>query len=476
MGRRQPATLRNVLSISAVVVACLAATAAVSLVFATHMLQRMTAEIAASVESIRTIEEAEVGLLLHVRSGDPEQQRKFEAEVRGLLDDAARYIRGTEGARALGDARVAVDLYLEAKRSPLFSAVEVHDREGRAIAALEKLGDLDVAHSRAAYARARHWQQVASVAGIALGVGIVSLTAALVLWLRRRVIRPLFSLADTMKRFGEGERELRASERGPTELRDMTRSFNEMADSIAAHRQAQTVFLGGVAHDLRNPLSALRLAVEMIDPAGPLPPEPQLRRTLAIMSRQISQLERMVGDFLDMARIEAGELALQVEPRDICGVVRDSLELFDASSHERLSITMPDYPVAVACDAVRIGQAITNLVSNALKYSPRDSEVTVAVTPRGDVVTIAVSDHGVGIARADQQRIFTPFQRGAAAKTDVPGTGLGLFNVQRIVHAHDGRIEVESVPGKGSTFRIRLPRALHADASGDVQRPLHSVS
>ena len=102
-----------------------------------------------------------------------------------------------------------------------------------------------------------------------------------------------------------------------------------------------------------------------------------------------------------------------------------------------------------------IGQAITNLVSNTVKYSPPEEPIEIKIATAGEEVTIEVTDHGVGIPRDDHQRIFEPFRRGAT-RHNIPGTGLGLYNVQRIVQAHAGRIEVDSVPSVGSTFRVRL--------------------
>jgi signal transduction histidine kinase len=468
MSTRRFANLRNVLSLAAVVVAVLVVTAAVALVIATRVLANTRTEIAASVESVRTIEEAEVNMLLHVRSEDDGARKEFQNQIRSLLDDAARYVTSPEETRALGNARVEVERYLEDANDASTSEEMLHARETAAIAALERLVDIDVAHTRAAQARALQWTQVASFAGIAFGIAIIVITLALVLWLRRRVLRPLFGLANTLKQFGEGKRTVRADEEGPTELREMAQRFNEMADSIAAQRQAQVAFLGGVAHDLKNPLSALKLAVEMVEPTAPLPPEPRIRRTLDVISRQIDQLDRMVGDFLDMAKIEAGELALHIEPHDIRQVVRSSFELFDETTRSRFRITLPDEPIVVACDGVRIGQAVTNLISNAVKYSPKDQPVRIVVIAYDDDVAIEVTDRGVGIPDEDHERIFAPFQRGRAAKSDVAGTGLGLFNVQRIVQAHRGRIELESEPQKGSTFRIWLARVDHVRSDGSV--------
>ncbi|MBA3394377.1 MAG: HAMP domain-containing histidine kinase [Deltaproteobacteria bacterium] len=297
---------------------------------------------------------------------------------------------------------------------------------------------------------------------------ILAIAITLMLWLRRRVIRPWFALADTVRRFGEGERTARAEENGPLELQDMSKRFNTMADSIASQREAQVAFLGGVAHDLRTPLSALALAVDMLGPDDPLPPEPQLRRTLAVIARQIHHLERMVGDFVDMSTIDTGKLALDVDYHDVRMIVRDAVGLFshtDAGA-ERLRVALPRNPCLALCDDVRIGQVVTNLVSNAIKYSPATEPIAVAVDTDESDVIVEVTDRGTGISREDHRRIFEPFRR-VGSRTAAAGTGLGLFNVQRIVEAHGGRIEVESVPSEGSTFRIYL-RLARASATASV--------
>jgi signal transduction histidine kinase len=466
MMERRPATLRNVLSFAAITLTLLAATAALALVLATSVLQRTTARAAAAVESVRTIEEAEVALLLHTRSNDREQQVELSQQLHELLDAANSYVDNVEEARVLAEARIETDYYLQLAQRTDLTAAELKLHEMRAIGALERLADLDVAQARAFHAHARRWDEISRVSAIALGVSMVGFTISLVLYLRRRVMKPLFALADTMKLFGEGQRGIRAEESGPVELRDMTRRFNEMADATAAQREAQTAFLGGVAHDLRNPLTALKLATDLVDPAEPLPAEPQLRNMLGIIRRQIDQLDRMVGDFLDMAKIEAGTLELRIAEHDVRTIVKDSLELFESTAKYRLSIMMPQQPTWLACDAVRIGQAITNLISNAIKYSPPDEPIEVLVTADVSEVRIQVTDHGIGMTGEEAKRAFEPFRRGATRST-IPGTGLGLFNVKRIVQAHGGRIDLESVASVGSTFRIHLPRTGAPAARGD---------
>jgi signal transduction histidine kinase len=137
-------------------------------------------------------------------------------------------------------------------------------------------------------------------------------------------------------------------------------------------------------------------------------------------------------------------------------VVRESVDLHRliGSDHQwRLSV--PDVPVPILCDAYRIAQVLNNILSNAIKYSPRGGTVDVRVDRDGDFAVVSVADEGVGIHPDDLRRIFDPFQRGSA--TDVPGVGLGLSVARRIVLAHGGQIQVRSRQGAGTTFEVRLP-------------------
>jgi signal transduction histidine kinase len=226
-----------------------------------------------------------------------------------------------------------------------------------------------------------------------------------------------------------------------------------------ARHQQQIAFLGGVAHDLRNPLAALRISLAVIAPDRPLPPEPTIRRMTELMDRQFDHLERMTGDFIDTARIEAGELELRAGPHDLAELVRHVVTLFQTAPwDERFQLAVPAEPVVVFCDGARIQQVVTNLVSNAMKYSAEASPIRVALEPDPDHVTLSVADRGIGISPDDIPTIFDPFRRGEASRRTTSGVGLGLFVARRIMRAHGGWIEVESAPGSGSTFRVVLPK------------------
>jgi signal transduction histidine kinase len=266
-----------------------------------------------------------------------------------------------------------------------------------------------------------------------------------------------------MEQFGRGDHDARAPEAGPTELRRMSRTFNEMARALGQQRRAQIAFLAGVAHDLRNPLSVLKMSAALVPPDRPLPPEAQMRRLIEKIARQISRLERMTSDFLDLANIEAGELHLEPALHDARDLAAQVSELFaDSSVTSRLHLVLPEAPIELFCDSLRIEQVLTNLVSNAIKYSPAESEIRLSLEREQGEVVFRVVDHGIGIAQSDRTRIFEPFQRVGRSKENAPGAGLGLFVVRRIVEAHGGRIEIESAPDVGSTFSVRLPGRVDA--------------
>lgn len=187
---------------------------------------------------------------------------------------------------------------------------------------------------------------------------------------------------------------------------------------------------------------------------------------VGIIRRQIERLTRLAEDLLDTANLEAGRVELNVDTHDIGDIARSTIELFAAaSSRHHVDLVLPPEPTAVQCDGHRIEQVLANVVGNAIKHSPAGGKVRVAVEPKADTVEIAVQDEGVGMTPEEAGRIFEPFARAARVKDCVPGYGLGLFMARRIVEEHGGAMTVESVPSKGSTFRVVLPRLARQEAA-----------
>ena len=458
MGRPTP-RLQAVLSAVTLVVTTLALTIAGSLMSFSDYFHRASMSLADSVECIGLVDEAEADLLLYDRTPSPSARKEIEGDLRRRLIEARRYATSPSEGEALKTTELAVDRYLESAHGSGPEAERKPALLKAAYNAIDRLVDFSVVNARRARIQATHWESLAKWVAVTIGVGVLLFSGWLLWWLRWRAFRPVLALANSIESFAHGHRDARAAESGPGELRDMARRFNQMADALATQRQTQLKFLGGVAHDLRNPLTALRLSVALIKPDQPLPPEPKIRRTVALVERQIGQLERMVGDFLDMARIEAGQLAVNFQVCDARELVRETMELFEAASPQReLAVLMPPNQLVFTYDPMRLGQVLSNLVSNAIKYSPEGSRVEVSLTRQQQEVLLAVTDHGVGISEQDQRQMFEPFRRFDASKHNIPGVGLGLFVVRQIVRAHGGRIEVDSAPGRGTTVRVWLPR------------------
>jgi len=448
--------LRGVLTVLAVAVTSLALTVLTLLLIMTQYSSRVSAALALSVENVRAVEETQIGLLVHERASSPEVDRQLEAEMLHNLA-AIRAGASPEAGDAVAVADALVRAYIDGARAGL-PDTELERRSEAAFERLDDVSDLNIAEAREARDTAARWDRRLNVLGSVAMALVLLLTGSLMWWMRTHAFQPVIELAKVMDRFARGEHDARAEERGPTELREMVERFNQMAGALALQRQAQMAFLAGVAHDLRNPLSALSLSVSLIDPNAPLPPEPRIRRTIELVRRQLKKLERMVSDFMDMTKVEAGQLELQVEPNDLAVLARDVVSLFEATEPEqRIELSLPKEPLQVECDSLRIEQVMSNLISNALKYSPSARKIEVTLAREGDAACFSVRDYGIGIAEEDQRRLFEPFQRAGLSKDTIPGAGLGLYVVQRLVLAHSGRIEVSSAPGQGARFMVRLP-------------------
>jgi signal transduction histidine kinase len=275
------------LALTTIVVVSLALLVTGSLIALTTILHRTTSDAAISVESVRLAQEAEIDLLLHGRAANALLARDLEQRMRRRLADVRQLVTSEHEKRAIAEAESRVAAYVVAARDPDATPEEREARQGAAYGALETLVVANVAFAKEARGASASWDQRANYIGIGTGLLLVAVAGVLLLWLRRRAFAPVFSLLAAMERFGNGDRDARAVEAGPTELREISRRFNELATALAAQRQAQIAFLGGVAHDLRNPLSVLKMSVALVPADGPLPPEQQLRQLIEKIGRQI---------------------------------------------------------------------------------------------------------------------------------------------------------------------------------------------
>jgi signal transduction histidine kinase len=241
-------------------------------------------------------------------------------------------------------------------------------------------------------------------------------------------------------------------------LETSRRELEEQNERLRESEQAKSELVSVVAHELRTPLASVLgfTSVLLQRDVG----EEQRREYLEIIEAQGRRLSALVNDFLDVQRLEEGQLSIASELVDVGRVVREQSELFAGQSPKHLlDVSLPPTPLPVRGDSNRLAQVVANLLSNAIKYSPSGGVVRVAGKRNGTVVRVTVQDEGVGIAAEVQREIFGKFARGHAADEGIEGTGLGLAISRSLVEAHGGQISFESTKGRGSTFWFELPTA-----------------
>ncbi len=246
-------------------------------------------------------------------------------------------------------------------------------------------------------------------------------------------------------------------------------------DNADLYRQAQEAirlrdeFLSVASHELYTPITSLMLSLDAMLPAAPtgqaLDPR-AMHKLLDLVSRQGRRLVRLIGDLLDVSRIETGRLMLELADVELASLVRDVVERLEpdlARSRCSVSIRASD-AVTGRWDPSRLDQVVTNLLSNAMKFGP-GQPVEASISTEDGVARLAVTDRGIGVSPDRQARLFQRFERAAPAE-HYGGLGLGLYISRRIVEAHGGSIRIESEPGVGSTFTVELPRGGPSEVGG----------
>jgi signal transduction histidine kinase len=219
-------------------------------------------------------------------------------------------------------------------------------------------------------------------------------------------------------------------------------------------------FVANVSHELKTPLALVRLFAETLE-LGRVPSDEKAHQYYRVINKESQRLTQLINNILDFSRIEAGRKEYRFAPTDVGRIVREVIEAYRFQIEQQgfvLEVAIADDLPEVNGDKEALAQALLNLVNNAIKYSRDEKYLRLVVRREGDRVLISVTDRGIGVAKGEHKKIFEKFYRAENSLVhDTKGSGLGLALVQHIMQAHGGTVEVESAPGKGSTFTLVLP-------------------
>jgi len=295
---------------------------------------------------------------------------------------------------------------------------------------------------------------------VAVGAILVGLILG---WLvAGRALIPLNSVAQAAQEIKGSNLKVRIPLRGAgDELDRLIGSFNDMTTRLDNSFEQIRQFSTDVSHELRTPLTAIRGQLEVALLTGKTVDE--YRDVVVDALQDVELLSNIVRALLQLSQAESGQLVLQVAPIDLAPVVTDIAEQFEIPAEDQkltIETAIECEGCVVNADRIQIGRLVTNLISNAVKYTPNGGHVKVELKRHEDLVQLIVTDSGVGIAADHLPHIFDRFYRVRKMQTkSVQGLGLGLSFVAWIVQVHGGKIDVESVEGKGTTFTVSLPAA-----------------
>ena len=309
----------------------------------------------------------------------------------------------------------------------------------------------------------QHDLQLATVllffaAGIAISVGF---------FLSEAITDRIGNLSSAFKKISKGDLHIRVAVEGRDEMASLSAMFNEMSAQLEETRRKQqelealrSDLIAWVGHDLRTPLTSIRAILEALAD-GVVEDPTTVQRYLKTAQKDIASLSYLIDDLFEMSQLDAGGLRLDLQLHSISDLVSDTLERFSRQA-EAAGVTLSGQVPAglglVRMDVQKIGRVLSNLVGNALRYTPNGGRVDINVEQLPDGLRIAVCDNGEGIPAADLPHVFERFYRGEKSRNrNSGGSGLGLAISKGIVEAHGGEITVQSQPGQGACFTFTLP-------------------
>ena len=437
--RRSALGLRLALAFISVALAAVALVAGLTAGFA-----------AADVSALATRQHAELTNAIAVAAGAAWDRNDSwtAADLTPVLD-----LAGQAGA----DVRIRDRQGSVVTSSPGFPARAASPATGAPIVVRgERAGQVDVRFTGSGLASADHALRIALLRAIAGAAGLAALLAMLTgLGVARRITRPVEQIIAVTRRMARGQRTVRVGPiTGPAEVRELAAAFDQLADTLDRQEQLRRDLVADVAHELRTPVAILQAGHEALldGVAEPTPAQ------LTSLRDEVLRLARMVTDLQDLAAADAATLHLNRRPCDLAGLAATAADSL-AGRFEAAGITLQRrlVPAQILGDPRWLHQVITNLLTNALKFTPAGGLVTIAVAPAEAHAVLTVTDTGTGIPADELPRIFDRFWRGRQA-AQTSGSGIGLTVAAELTRAHGGQLSATSQLGHGTQLSLTLPR------------------
>jgi signal transduction histidine kinase len=280
---------------------------------------------------------------------------------------------------------------------------------------------------------------------LSFGLSFLVLTYAAVTWL----FRPIQTIREGAEHIGQGNFDFRISKTRRDQLGDLAADINRMAGDVESMLDAKRALLLGISHELRSPLSRMRLELEFLDD----------EEKVASLKAEIGEMEKIVVSLLEAERLNSRHAQLSCTQVIIGELINELLDDFFARDADRISVSLPAEPVTAHVDEARITLLLKNLIANALRYSkPEDGLVELTVATYDSELIMTVTDHGPGLSQDQAEHIGEPFYRSDASRArESGGTGLGLYLATLVANAHGGSLKLLDTDGHGATFEARIP-------------------
>jgi signal transduction histidine kinase len=326
--------------------------------------------------------------------------------------------------------------------------------------------------------RAQTIQRIIDVMTVASVIALIAAVIASV-FIASRLAKPIRRLTGAARQLADGNLGVRVVPPSASpEVRDLSEAFNAMAerlqrsiDFIRRDRDRSRDFLADVSHELRTPIAALRTFNELLNEEASMDDATRVE-FLEQSRQQIERLDWLATNLLELSKLESGLVLLDMRPDDLRAVVENAVQQALPSADRKgvdLAMEVPDEPIRQRHDPQRLGQVLSNLIGNAIKFTEPGGKVDVRLEATTEGAHIRVADTGVGIDAQELPRVFDRFYRGGGAtQTRASGSGLGLSIVRQIVEMHSGRVAITSSPGKGTQVSVALPRDVSVSSPAAV--------